>query len=192
MILVQRAANARRMVQMRYSEYSDRAPLEEPLTASRQLVGLVAWLAVSLVAGGLGAVASAQAADFYRELSLPEWAPAASLFGPVWTVLYVMMGVAAWLVWRTGGFKRSGGALPLFVVQLGVNALWTWLFFRWRLGEWAFAEILLLWTMIAGTVVLFWRVRPLAGLLMLPYLGWVTFATALCHAVWRMNPDLLG
>jgi tryptophan-rich sensory protein len=73
-----------------------------------------------------------------------------------------------------------------------MNALWPWLFVFWRLGGWAFTEIMLLWALVATTLMLFWRVRPIAGLLLVPYLAWITFAAALCRTVWRMNPDLLG
>ena len=102
------------------------------------------------------------------------------------------MGVSAWLVWRAGGFAGARAALLLFIAQLGANALWTWLFFVWRLGALAFAEILLLWAMIVATIVLFWRVSRLAAALLVPYLAWVSFATALTYAVWRLNPVLLG
>ena len=102
------------------------------------------------------------------------------------------MGFAAWLVWRVGGFAPARIALTLFLAQLAANALWTWLFFAWQEGALAFAEILLLWALIVCTVVAFWRVRPLAGALLLPYLAWVTFATALTFATWQLNPQLLS
>lgn len=159
---------------------------------SRQIIALVGWLVVTFAAAAIGGVASVHAGEFYQELSRPDWAPPPQVFGPVWTVLYLLMGLAAWLVWRRGGFDRSGGALPVFMVQLGMNALWTWLFFFWRLGGWAFTEIMLLWALVATTLVLFWRVRPFAGLLLVPYLAWITFAAALCRTIWRMNPELLG
>jgi tryptophan-rich sensory protein len=177
---------------MKTSSIASHAGHPGAIPVSRQVLALMGWLAVTFAAAAIAAVASASAGDFYQELSLPEWAPPAQLFGPVWTVLYLLMGVAAWLVWRKGGFERSGGALPIFVVQLGMNALWTWLFFFWRLGGWAFTEITLLWILVATTLVLFWRVRPLAGLLLVPYLAWLTFAAALCRTISRMNPDLLG
>ena len=121
----------------------------------------------------------------------PEWAPPASLFGPVWTVLYALMAIAAWLVWRTRGVRGARGALALFVAQLALNALWTWLFFAWRRGAWAFAEVLVLWVAVAATTVAFARHRRAAGALLVPYLGWVTFAAALTWAVWRLNPERL-
>jgi benzodiazapine receptor len=158
----------------------------------RQWMGLAGWLLASFAAAAVGGVASANAGDFYQQLARPAWAPPSWLFGPVWSVLYLLMGIGAWLVWRERGFRGARGALWLFVVQLAANALWTWLFFAWRRGALAFGEILLLWVLIAATITAFWRVRPLAGALLIPYLLWVTFATALTFAVWRMNPALLG
>lgn len=158
----------------------------------KQLLGLLGWLAISLAAAGVGGFASANAGDFYQHLTRPAWAPPSWLFAPVWTVLYVLMGVAAWLVWREGGFGKARAALSLFLIQLAVNALWTWLFFVWHLGALAFGEILLLWALIVCTVIAFWRVRPIAGSLLIPYLAWVTLATALTYAVWQGNPAVLG
>ncbi|SEL93816.1 TspO and MBR related proteins [Pseudoxanthomonas sp. GM95] len=163
-------------------------------TASRnsQWIGLVGWLAVTSVAGGLGAMASVQAAAFYGQLAQPTWAPPASVFGPVWSILYLMMALAAWLVWRVGGWKIQRRALCVFLAQLALNALWSWLFFAWHLGGYAFFDIITLWLLIVATIALFWRARPLAGMLLLPYLLWVTFATALNYAVWQLNPATLG
>jgi benzodiazapine receptor len=161
-------------------------------SAGRQGVGLAGWVLGSFAAAAVGGVASANAGDFYQQLARPGWAPPPWLFGPVWSVLYLLMGIAAWLVWRERGFRGARTALTLFVVQLAANALWTWLFFAWRRGALAFGEILLLWVLIAATILAFWRVRPLAGALLLPYLLWVSFATALTFAVWRANPAILG
>ena len=161
------------------------------LSTSRQLLALAGWLLLSFAAAALGAIASIEAKSFYALLTRPSWAPPGWLFGPVWTVLYVLMGVAAWLVWRSSGFKKSRTALVLFVLQLAANALWTWLFFAWHQGAVAFAEILLLWGLIVATTASFWRLNAFAGALMLPYLAWVTFATALTLAVWRLNPGVL-
>src|SRR5512137_3105450 len=97
---------------------------------SSQLVGLLAWLLVAFAAGAVGALASVDAASFYAQLSKPSWAPPAWVFGPVWSALYALMGVAAWLVWRSPGPKWA--ALALFCAQLAANALWSWLFFAWQ------------------------------------------------------------
>jgi benzodiazapine receptor len=156
------------------------------------VAAFVGWLAICFVAATLGGVASASAPAFYRELVRPAWAPPGWVFGPVWTVLYLLMGVAAWLVWRERRFGGARTALGLFLVQLVANALWSWLFFAWQLGALATLEILVLWGLILATTVAFWRVRPLAGALLLPYLAWVSFASALCFAIWRANPQLLG
>jgi tryptophan-rich sensory protein len=157
-----------------------------------QIVGLVAWLIVSFIAAVIGGAASVQAGPFYTQLLRPDWAPPATIFGPVWTVLYALMGIAAWLVWRVGGFHAAKSALTLFLVQLGLNALWTWMFFAWHRGGLAFADIVLLWALIVATLISFWRIRPLAGALLVPYLLWVSFAAALNYTVWRLNPQALG
>jgi tryptophan-rich sensory protein len=159
---------------------------------SKQILGLVGWLVLTFAAAAIGGLASVSAGTFYQQLVRPEWAPPAWLFGPVWTVLYFLIGVSAWLVWRAHGFRRAGIALVLFVAQLAGNALWTWLFFFWQLGGFAFAEILLLWGLIVGTVVAFSRLHSLAAALLLPYLAWVTFACALTFAVWKLNPGVLA
>ncbi|WP_194721787.1 TspO/MBR family protein [Noviherbaspirillum malthae] len=162
------------------------------LERKNQLVGLAGWVIVSFIAAALGAAASIQAGSFYAQLVRPDWAPPASVFGPVWTTLYALMGIAAWLVWREGGFRAAGSALVLFLVQLALNALWSWLFFGWHRGAQAFADILLLWALILATLVAFWRIRPLAGVLLLPYLLWVSFAAVLNYSVWQLNPEILG
>lgn len=162
------------------------------VSGKRQALGLVGWLLLVLVAGAIGAAASVQAATFYATLAQPSWAPPAAVFGPVWSVLYVLMGIAAWLVWQRGGWAAQRRALTVFVAQLALNALWSWLFFGWHLGAAAMLDIVVLWVLIVVTVVMFWRARPLAGLLLLPYLAWVTFASALNYAVWQLNPQALG
>jgi benzodiazapine receptor len=162
------------------------------MSQKNQIIGLVGWLVISFIAAGIGAAASVQASSFYAELVRPSWAPPSAVFGPVWTVLYALMGIAAWLVWRAKGFRAARASLVLFLVQLAVNALWSWLFFGWHLGAPAFADILLLWLLIVTTLALFWRVRLLAGVLLIPYLLWVSFASVLCYSVWQLNPQFLG
>jgi benzodiazapine receptor len=169
----------------------------EPMSArvtppARPLLGFLAWLVLCFAAAGIGAIASANAGAFYQQLARPSWAPPAWLFGPVWSVLYLCMAVAVWLVWRIGGWRAAGSALALFMVQLAANALWTWLFFYFQRGLLASVEILLLWALIVATIMQFWRLRPVAGALMLPYLAWVSFASVLSFTMWRLNPVLLG
>lgn len=152
-------------------------------------MALVACLAASFAAGAVGAAATVDAPSFYAQLSRPSWAPPAWVFGPVWSTLFVLMGVAAWLVWRSPGPRRT--PLGLFALQLVANALWSWLFFAWHRGALAMAEILVLLVLIAATAVAFWRTRRVAGLLLVPYLLWVGFASLLTWTLWRSNPGLL-
>lgn len=156
-----------------------------------QISGFLGWLAITFAAAALGAWASSTAATFYASLELPTWAPPAGVFGPVWTLLYALMAVAAWRVWRERGWRGAQPALLLYLLQLAVNALWSWLFFGWKLGAVAFADILLLIALVCTTVVTFARVNRVAAILLLPYLAWISFACALNYAVWQANPALL-
>lgn len=124
---------------------------------------------------------------WYAELAKPAWNPPNWIFGPVWTVLYAMMAVAAWRVWLHGGWTRQKKALGLFLLQWALNALWTPLFFGLHRPGWALAEILVLLVAILATIREFWRVERLAGALLLPYSAWVAFASVLNWAIWRMN-----
>ena len=162
------------------------------IPVSKQILGLLGWLVLTFAAAAIGGAASPNAGAFYQQLNLPGWAPPAWLFAPAWSVLYLLMGIAAWDVWRARGLRGARTGLSLFIIQLGANALWTWLYFAWHQGAWAFAEIIILWALILGTLVAFWRVRPLAGVLLLPYLVWVTFASALTYTTWQRNPQLLA
>ncbi|MGB5443333.1 MAG: TspO/MBR family protein [Gammaproteobacteria bacterium] len=162
------------------------------LSMQKQILGLAGWLVLCFAASAVGAVASIQAGSFYAQLAQPLWAPPPWVFGPVWTVLYALMGIAAWLVWRCGGFRANRQALGLFLLQLAFNAVWSWLFFAWHLGVLSLADILVLWILILATLVSFWRVRPLAGALLIPYLLWVSFAAALNYSLWQLNPQVLG
>lgn len=157
-----------------------------------RLPALAGWLLFTFAFAAIGAYASAQAGSFYLSLDRPAWAPPAWLFGPAWSVLYLLMGIAAWRVWRTAGEGGVRSALTSYVVQLAANALWTWLFFAWRQGAWAFVEILVLWVLIAATIIAFRRRDKTAGLLLVPYLAWVSYATALCYSIWQRNPSVLG
>lgn len=158
----------------------------------KHLIGLFTWLFVCFIAAAIGAVASVNAGIFYTQLVRPEWAPPPSVFGPVWTTLYALMAISAWLVWRIDGFRTTRTALILFLIQLSINALWSWLFFAWHRGGLAFVDILLLWILIVATLIHFWRLKPLAGALLIPYLLWVSFAAVLNYSVWQLNPQVLG
>lgn len=157
----------------------------------RTLLGFAGWIGVTAAAAAAGAMASIRAADFYAQLVRPSWAPPSWLFSPVWTTLYTLMAIAAFIVWRDRGWKGARGPLTLYLVQLALNAGWTWTFFSLRSGEVALAEILLLLAAIVATMIGFWRVRPVAGALLVPYLAWTSFATALTWSLWRANPGAL-
>ena len=144
---------------------------------------------IPLVVGGLSGFATAQGVrDWFPTLIKPWFNPPSWVFGPVWTLLYLMMGIAAFLVWQKGWEREAvRAALALFAIQLILNGLWSILFFGMRIPGLAFAEILLLWVSIGVTMVFFWRVAPVAGMLLLPYEAWVTFAAVLNGAIWILN-----
>ena len=152
-------------------------------------VKLILAVAIPLTVGGLSGFATARGVGtWYPTLVKPSFNPPAWVFGPTWTLLYITMGVAAFLVWRQGLDTRGVRlALTVFVVQLALNGLWSILFFGLRAPGLALIEILVLWLGILATTVLFWRVVPAAGWLMLPYLGWVSFAAVLNAAIWNLN-----
>lgn len=162
------------------------------MSVTHQALGLIGWLLLTFAAAAAGAMASVDAGSFYQQLSRPNWAPPGWLFAPVWSTLYFLIGISAWLVWRTHGVHKARTALTLFLCQLAANALWTWLFFVWRQGGLAFAEILLLCCLIVGTLVSFWRLHALAAVMLLPYLAWVCFASVLTFSTWQLNPGLLS
>jgi tryptophan-rich sensory protein len=159
-----------------------------PRPTSHQLLGLLGWLLVVFAAAAIGAVASVNAQAFYAQLVKPAWAPPPGVFGPVWSVLYTLMGISAWLVWRS---RISRQALVLFFAQLAANALWSWLFFAWHHGALAAVEVLVLLALIAGTIKAFWQSSRVAAGLLFPYLLWVAFASALTWSIWQSNPGLL-
>ena len=145
---------------------------------------LVRWLALAFVPAVIGF--RFPAPGYYAGLRKPSWAPPGWVFGPVWTVLYALMGLAAWLVAGMGG-SASRTPLLLWTAQLGLNATWTPVFFGLRSPRLALVNIVLLWLAIVATVSAFFSRRPVAGMLLIPYLAWVSFATALNFAIWRRN-----
>ncbi|MEU5460226.1 TspO/MBR family protein [Streptomyces althioticus] len=149
---------------------------------------LLLLLAVCYAVAALGSLAAADSGDTYQALDRPSWAPPGWLFGPVWTVLYGTIAVAAWLALR-GSDERIGRrpAMILWSVQLALNLAWTPLFFAADAYGWAFAEICLLWLALVATVVAFARRRRAAAVLLLPYTAWVTYAASLNLAIWLLN-----
>ena len=165
----------------------DTAPASESTVRSAAAI-----FGLTFVAAAVGAATSMSAPEFYAQLTKPSWAPPpTALFGPVWTVLYMLMALAAWMAIRDEAPARSASLLRLYIAQLALNVLWTWLFFRWRLGAVASADVLVL---CALAIVLTWRCSQagaVAGVLMLPYALWTAFASVVTFAMWRLNPPLL-
>ena len=136
------------------------------------------------IAGQGGLATTPNIPNWYAGLAKPSWTPPGWIFGPVWSVLYLSMAVAAWLVWR-----RGNAAVPmiLFGIQLVFNAVWSWIFFGLHSPGAAFIDIVLLWMAIVATTVAFWRRSTIAGILFVPYLAWVSFAAVLNFVIWRLN-----
>ena len=155
------------------------------VTGTRSVLGAVGWFVLCFAAAGIGSIFVP--GTWYQTLVKPSWTPPSWLFGPVWTLLYGMMAAAAWLVWKRYGL--SGALVPLaaFVVQLALNAAWSWLFFGLHRPGLAFTEIVLLWLAILATLLLFWSEERLAGVLLIPYIAWVSFAAVLNFTLWRLN-----
>ena len=155
-------------------------------TTMASLLALAGFLALVMLVASSGAVFRPGA--WYETLAKPGWTPPDWLFPVAWTVLYLMIAVAGWLAWRQAGLAAAGLAFSLYFLQLALNAAWSWLFFGLHRMDLALVDVLALWLAIAGTIVAFHAVRPLAAWLLVPYLVWVTYAAALNFTVWRMNP----
>ena len=164
-----------------------RGVMEETMSASssksRNGLALAGFIVVTFCAPLLS-VGFSMPGAWYAALQKPSWNPPPWLFGPAWTLLYTMMAVAAWMVWKRVGF---GKPLKLYFVQLALNAAWTPIFFGAHQLGWALFEIVLLWIAILATLLSFRWVNTAAGWLFLPYLAWVTFAMTLNYTLWRMN-----
>ena len=151
----------------------------------RSALSLAGWALACFAAAALGGFF--MPGEWYASLKKPSWNPPGWIFGPVWTTLYTIMAVAAWLVWRQGGWRKQRKPLLSFLVQLALNALWSPLFFGLRQPGLAFVEIVLLWLAIAGTIAAFRPASRVAAWLLAPYLAWVSFAAALNFALWQLN-----
>lgn len=154
-------------------------------TIRHPYLALTGWIAACFAASAIGAFF--MPGEWYAGLSKPAWNPPNWIFGPVWTALYLMMAVAAWRIWRLGGFGGQRRPLVLFFIQLALNAAWSPLFFGLKEPGLAFAEILVLWLAIVLTITAFRRADRLAAGLLVPYLAWVSFASVLNFTLWRMN-----
>ncbi len=148
-------------------------------------LGLAFWLGLTFAAGWVGS--RFQPGEWYTHLVQPALTPPGWVFGPVWTILYILMGVAAWLVWQRYGLAGAVWPLGLFILQLVLNTLWSYLFFGLQNPGGAFLDIVALWLSILASLIAFWQYYPPAGKLLLPYLLWVTFAVYLNLQFWRLN-----
>jgi translocator protein len=159
------------------------------MTRTNKWMALARFIALCLAVGGLAGWATSQSVvEWYPTLNKPSWNPPPWIFAPVWTTLYVMMGAAAWLVWMKNiRFSGVRVAMILFGVQLVLNGLWSFLFFKFHSPAWALVDIVALVVTLALTVVAFFNQSKLAGLLLVPYLAWVSFATFLNYTIWQLN-----
>lgn len=149
---------------------------------------LILFVAVCLgIAGAGGLFTAGSVQDWYPVLQKPAWTPPSWIFGPVWTILYVMMAIAAWLVWRKRQVDKVQGALGLFLLQLALNAAWSPLFFGLKNPLAGLLDIIPLWAAILVTLMFFLRISIAAGVLLIPYWLWVSYATALNFTLWIMN-----
>jgi translocator protein len=152
------------------------------------VVAMLVSMGVCFAAAALGGLATYPNIDnWYASLNKPAWTPPDAVFGPVWMMLYFLMALAAWLVWRCRARASVRGPLALFGVQLGLNAAWSWLFFGLHSPGGGMIDIVLLLAAIVATLAAFWRRSRVAGILLVPYLAWVAFAGILNFAIWRMN-----
>ena len=151
----------------------------------RATLTLILSLLLAFTAAAFGASFPPDA--WYDGLAKPPWNPPGWLFGPVWTVLYAGMAIAAWRVWQRRADQPVGPALGLYLGQLVLNGAWSWLFFGLHRPAWALIEILCLWVAIVATMIAFFRRDRIAGWLLVPYLAWVSFASVLNYTLWQLN-----
>ena len=151
-------------------------------------MGLIVSILVCFAASGVGALFTTPNIEgWYQTLESPAGTPPNWIFGPVWSLLYLLMAISAWWIWKEKGFREAQRPLTIFAVQLTLNVLWSILFFGFQSPGVALLEIILLWIMILTTIVTFSRIAKVAGLLLIPYLLWVSFATYLNYGFWSLN-----
>lgn len=152
---------------------------------SKDLLGLAFWVVLTFSVAAFGS--QFQPGEWYTNIAKPTWTPPGWLFGPVWSILYLSMSVSAWLVWRQRSKSAVSLPLGLYLVHLAVNGLWSWMFFGRQWIGLALIDLVALVILVAITAAMFRRINRTAGLLLLPYLLWISFATALNTQIWRMN-----
>ena len=161
---------------------------QAPGGGARRYGALVWFLVATFAAAAIGSTATMSGVkDWYPQLVKPTWTPPSGVFAPVWTLLYIAMAIAAWRVWRLQIGAKAVAVIRAYAAQLVLNALWSVLFFGMRRPDLALVDILALWLLLVLALVRFWPADRTAGLLWLPYVLWVTFATALNAAIWSLN-----
>ncbi|MBU4069799.1 MAG: tryptophan-rich sensory protein [Nanoarchaeota archaeon] len=148
---------------------------------------LIAFIVVCNLIGALGAVWTSSDGSWYKNINKPSFNPPSWIFGPVWTLLFTLMGISLYLVWNSPSSKIRLIALILFVVQFAFNVAWSYLFFGLNKPGLAFAEILIMLGFIIATTIYFFRVNKISGYLLIPYILWVSFASFLNYSIWRLN-----
>ena len=156
------------------------------------LRSLIAWLGLIVIVMLLGSLATfSSVSTWFQTLKKPVFNPPDWIFGPVWTTLYLMMAIAAWLVWRKRADQTKRPAVnrftTVFLVQLSLNLAWSFIFFTFQSPRFALVEICILWVAIAASVILAFRLNKLSGWLLVPYLAWTSFALFLNLAIVRLN-----
>ncbi len=163
-------------------------PGVQPPSRPYSAVALAAFLAATFLVAGVSSVFTVTAIPtWYAALAKPSFNPPNQVFGPVWTLLYALMAIAAWLVWKQPDSKLRRAGLIWFGIQLALNFLWSFVFFRYHQLGLAMVEIAFLWLAVAGTTAIFFRTSKAAGWMFVPYLAWVSFASVLNFAIWRLN-----
>ena len=155
------------------------------MSKKTEIFGLVCWLLLSAVVAWFGAQFNTD--SWYFELNKPSWTPPGWLFGPVWTVLYILMAVSAWLIWKTDGKVFGKLSIKIYLAKMMINGLWSFIFFGLHEIGWALADIILLLILLIFVIILFYKENKTAGILLIPYLLWVGFASILNLNIWLLN-----
>lgn len=155
------------------------------MSKSKKIGALFGWIVLCSLAGIFGA--QFEPGAWYESLQKPSWTPPNWVFPVVWPILYLMMGVSAWLIWKMKEVSIGDTEFRWFYLQLLLNAIWSWIFFGRQMISTALADIFLLWIAILFTILLFWNRNRSAGLLLIPYLLWISYASALNLAIWQLN-----
>jgi benzodiazapine receptor len=155
---------------------------------AKVVLQLIVAVSIPLVVGGLsGALTSGGISEWYQYLNKPSFNPPGYLFGIVWPILYVLMGISLFLIWAAPPHRNKKWAFTIFGIQLALNFFWSFIFFNFREPGWALVEIVVLWLSIVAMIVCFHSIRRWAAWLQIPYLLWVTFATVLNASIWMLN-----